>query len=389
MLERVLRPPAINGRREALNALLGMIRRLRSRILESTSTIKALYKKVQFLYMYGMFMTSSEKKKPHSDSNSPQRNHAAGKKFVLVHLSDPHIACTSPVKKRDLLNKRLLGYLRWRLFRKKVHHDKILSILQEDLKSIRPDHIVVTGDLTHLGLPAEFKKAQMWLRSLGTPAQVAVVPGNHDAYVRSDWKQTFAQWLDYMVSDPPYRHSAQVSGFDDLFPTLRVRGRIALIGVCSAHPSAPHLAIGAIGKPQLNKLETILKQTAAQGLFRIVAIHHPPLSGIESWRRRLTDARSLHSLVTRCGAELILHGHVHKAVHQTLNTPSGQTTVVGATSASSSSPTYQRRACYYIYTIMASENAWDVHVAQRVYCPDAHCFIPGKEYADAKMPGRI
>jgi len=340
--------------------------------------------------MYGMFMTSSEKKKPHSDSNSPQRNHAAGKKFVLVHLSDPHIACTSPVKKRDLLNKRLLGYLRWRLFRKKVHHDKILSILQEDLKSIRPDHIVVTGDLTHLGLPAEFKKAQMWLRSLGTPAQVAVVPGNHDAYVRSDWKQTFARWLDYMVSDPPYRHSAQVSGFDDLFPTLRVRGRIALIGVCSAHPSAPHLAIGTIGEPQLNKLETILKQTAAQGLFRIVAIHHPPLSGIESWRRRLTDARSLHSLVTRCGAELILHGHVHKAVHQTLNTPSGQTTVVvGATSASSSSPTHQSRACYYIYTLTASENAWEVHTDQRVYCPDAHRFIPGKEYADAKMPGRI
>ena len=344
-----------------------------------------------------MAMSPSDNKKPHSGGNRPHRNHAAGKKFVLVHLSDPHIACVSPVKKRDLLNKRLFGYLRWRLFRKRAHQDEILSILQEDLKSTRPDHIAVTGDLTHLGLPAEFKKAQMWLRSLGTPAQVTVVPGNHDAYVRSDWNQTFAWWLDYMMSDQPYRHSTRVSGFDDMFPTLRVRGQIALIGVCSAHPSAPGLAIGTIGEPQLNKLEAVLKQTAAQGLLRIVAIHHPPLSGIESWRRRLTDARSLRRLVARCGAELILHGHVHKAAHHTLSTPSGRTAVVGATSASSSSLTYQRRACYYIYTIMASENAWDVHIAQRVYCPDAHCFIPGKEqhhrlrkeYANAKKQGRI
>jgi len=326
-----------------------------------------------------MAMIPSDNKRHHSGSNRPDRNHTAGKKFVLVHLSDPHIACVSPVKKCDLLNKRLLGYLRWRLLRKRTHQDEILSILQEDLKSTRPDHIAVTGDLTHLGLPAEFKKAQMWLRSLGTPAQVTVVPGNHDAYVRSDWNQTFAWWLDYMVSDQPYRHSARVSGFDDLFPTLRVRGQIALIGVCSAHPSAPHLAIGTVGEPQLNKLETILKQTAAQGLFRIVAIHHPPLPGIESWRRRLTDARSLCGLVARCGAELILHGHVDEAVHHTLNTPSGRTTVVGATSASSSSVAYKHRACYYVYTLMASENAWDVYIAQRVYCPDAHCFIPGKE----------
>jgi len=329
-----------------------------------------------------MAMISSDNHKPHSDRNSPARSHAAGKKFVLAHLSDPHIACVSQVKKRDLLNKRLLGYLRWRLLRKRAHRDEILSVLQEDLKSTRPDHIAVTGDLTHLGLPAEFKKAQMWLQSLGTPDRVTVVPGNHDTYVRSDWNETFAWWLDYMVSDRPDRQGAGVSGFDDLFPTLRVRGPMALIGVCSAHPSAPHLAVGTLGDPQLNKLETILKQTASQGLFRIVAIHHPPLSGIESWRRRLTDAHSLRRLVALCGAELILHGHVHKAVRRTLNTPGGRTTVVGATSASSSSLADKRLACYYLYTFMASENAWDVHIAQRVYCPDARCFIPGKEHHD-------
>ena len=327
-----------------------------------------------------MAMISSDNPKPHTDSNRAHRSDAAGEKFVLAHLSDPHIECVSQVKKRDLLNKRLLGYLRWRMFRKRAHQDEILSILQEDLNSTNPDHITVTGDLTHLGLPAEFKKAQMWLRFLGTPDRVTVVPGNHDTYVRSDWSETFAGWLDYMVSDRPDRQGAPISGFDDLFPTLRVRRPIALIGLCSAHPSAPHLAIGTLGDSQLNKLETILKQTASQGLFRIVAIHHPPLSGMESWRRRLTDAHSLRRRIALCGAELILHGHVHKAVCHTLNTPRGQTKVLGATSASSSSWAYERRACYYLCTLRASEIGWDVHIAQRVYCPDAHGFIPGKEH---------
>jgi 3',5'-cyclic AMP phosphodiesterase CpdA len=324
-------------------------------------------------------MIYSHDQQPHSRRNSPHESDAGGNKFVLAHLSDPHIACTSPVKKRDLLNKRLLGYLRWRLFRNRKHQDEILSMLVEDLKSTNPDHILVTGDLTHLGLPVEFQKAQAWLRSLGSPAQVSVVPGNHDTYVRSDWNETFASWLDYMASDRSDRHGNPGGGLDDLFPTLRVRGRIAMIGVCSARPCAPHLAVGTVGDAQLKKVETFLKQTAAQGLFRIVAIHHLPLSGLDSWRRRLTDAHSLSALIAHCGAELILHGHVHKAVHHTLDTPSGRIPVVGATSASSSSLTPERRACYYVYGLTALENAWDVRIAQRVYCPEAQCFVPGNE----------
>lgn len=314
-----------------------------------------------------------------NDSSHSPMNLTRGETFVLAHLSDPHISCISSVKKRELLNKRILGYLRWQLFRKRAHQDEILSVLQEDLKSARPDHIAVTGDLTHLGLPAEFEKVQSWLRSLGLPEQVTVVPGNHDAYVRSDWNHTFARWMDYMVSDEPCKQGIEINRLDDLFPTLRVRGKFALIGVCSAYPSAPHLAVGALGEPQLNKLETVLKETAARGLFRIVVIHHPPLPGIESWRRCLTDACSLQRLIGRCGAELIIHGHVHQATHHVIETSSGQTAVVGATSASAASAIKKRRACYFIYTLNAAENVCDVHIAQRVYCLKAHCFVPGME----------
>ena len=324
-------------------------------------------------------MISCHGQKPHSRRSRPQANDGGGNHFVLAHLSDPHIACLSEVKKRDLLNKRLVGYVRWRLSRNRKHEDKILSKLVDDLQSRNPDHILVTGDLTHLGLPAEFKKAQAWLRSLGSPARVSVVPGNHDTYVRSDWNETFASWLDYMASDRTDRHGMPRDSLDDLFPTLRVRGQIAIIGVSSARPCAPHLAVGTVGDAQLKRMETLLQQTAAQGLFRIVAIHHLPLPSLDNWRRRLTDAHSLSALIARCGAELILHGHVHKALYHTLDTRSGRIGVVGATSASSSSLTLERRACYYIYSLGALENVWEVRIAQRVYCPESRCFIPGAE----------
>jgi len=179
----------------------------------------------------------------------------------------------------------------------------------------------------------------------------------------------------------------RISGFDDLFPTLRVRGPIALIGICSALPSAPHLAVGAMGEPQLSRLETILQQTAARGLFRVLAIHHPPLPGMESRRRSLTDGRSLSRLVERCGAELILHGHVHQAVLRKLDTPSGRTLVAGATSASSANPAEHRRACYYLHTLTVSKNAWDIRIARRFYCPDTLRFIPGEE-RHYRLPAR-
>lgn len=42
--------------------------------------------------------------------------------------------------------------------------------LRTDLQAEHLDHIAVTGDLTHLGLPQEFREAATWLARLGRPA---------------------------------------------------------------------------------------------------------------------------------------------------------------------------------------------------------------------------
>ena len=323
-----------------------------------------------------------------SDAPETDTVTAAGKRFVLAHFSDPHMASPEPVHWRDLANKRVLGYLGWKLRRSAEHREGILAVLQKDLESAHPDHIAVTGDLTHLGLPSEFNSARRWLQTLGTPADVTVVPGNHDAYVRADWHRTFALWSEYMASDRPYQEKSPAAGFDDLFPVVRMRDRIALIGVCTAHPNPPHLATGSMGAGQLKRLETILKQTAGRDFFRVIMIHHPPVPGIVRRRKRLTDAPALSSLIGRYGTELILHGHAHETSHTVLRTPAGSTAVVGAPSATSLGRTHGRRARYFIYGILWSEGGWEVNIAERIYSPDHDRFLPEKERRfHAPQPG--
>ncbi len=299
--------------------------------------------------------------------------------LVLAHISDPHIASMGDIRARQLLNKRLYGYLKWKLHRGAEHLAAILLALQDDLIQTHPDHIAVTGDLTHLSLPTEFRKARQWLQSLGSPTQVTVIPGNHDAYVKTDWDLSFAHWTDYMLSDDTQVGDDFALNIGSIFPSLRVRGRIALIGVCTAQPTLPYLAVGSVGTVQMQKLKAILARTGEQRLFRVLLIHHPPAIGTVSWRKRLKDAAALRSLLASYGAELILHGHAHHTAQSYLEGPHGRIPVVGAPSASALGRTRRRRARYYIYRISSATNGWDIGLSVRIYSPDKNRFIPESE----------
>ena len=306
--------------------------------------------------------------------------------MTLAHLSDPHISYMNAITARDLLGKRLFGYLRWKLHRGAKHGDSVLSALQADLAKTKPDHIAVTGDLTHLSLSAEFKKARQWLQSLGSPSQVTVIPGNHDTYVHTDWYKTMAYWTEYMLSDTPRDDDHNLKNMDRIFPCLRIRGRVAIIGVCTAQPSAPHLAVGSIGTLQLHRLEKLLSQTARQKYFRVVLIHHPPVSGTVSWRKRLTDAPAFQSLLARFGAELILHGHAHRAHQGYLKTPSGSVPVMGVPSITALGRRPELRARYYLYHISPGDDDWNVRLQVRIYSPDEKCFIREREQRLGDLP---
>jgi 3',5'-cyclic AMP phosphodiesterase CpdA len=287
--------------------------------------------------------------------------------YKIAHISDLHICSLKELGIDEILNQRILGYLSWRMHRGNVHRDEVLSALQQDVHTLSPDHTVVTGDLTHLGTPRQFKMAQKFLHALGKPTGITVIPGNHDAYIRTAWEQTFALWEDYMAPDESLPGADVLIGNGSAWPSLRVRGETAIVGVSTSRPSAPFFATGSVGHSQLQRLENMLQDLSRQQLFRIVLIHHPPAAGVVGWRRRLTDAPAFRDVVGRCGAELVLHGHVHRTCFTHLSTPDGKVASISVPSASALSQNPERRARYHVYHVSRTSKGWDVMLSVRGY----------------------
>lgn len=287
--------------------------------------------------------------------------------FRIAHISDLHMCALEELDTREILNKRILGYLSWRLHRKNIHRNEVLTALLQDLQTLNPDHTVITGDLTHLGTPRQFEMAGQFLHALGKPADITVIPGNHDAYVKTDRDNTLALWSDYMVSDQNPHHPDEAKDDDMEWPSLRVRGSTALIGVSTARPSAPFFATGRVGRIQLQRLENILQSLGRQNLCRVILIHHPPAAGVVGRRRRLTDAAAFRAVLKRCGAELVLHGHVHRTSITRLSTPAGRVASISVPSTSALSQKEKRRARYHVYHVSRVSTGWEVMLSVRGY----------------------
>ena len=302
------------------------------------------------------------------------------KAFTLAHLSDLHLISPDDLSTSELLNKRILGYFSWRLHRHVSHRREVLSALLRDLKIKHMDHIVITGDLTHLGRPVEYSRAQKFLHKLGSPSDITIVPGNHDAYIAVDWQQTYALWNPYMAGDSDSSSGPATENCKPEFPMVRIRAQTALIGVSTALPSAPFFATGQVGPKQLQKLEKLLIESGRQGLFRVVLIHHPPVPGVVQWRKRLKDAESFRSVVKRCGAELVLHGHVHRRSITQLETAHGQVPVISVSSASALGRKSDRRARFHIYQITPDGSGWKMQLTAYRYSSRQKQFIPESEH---------
>jgi 3',5'-cyclic AMP phosphodiesterase CpdA len=306
--------------------------------------------------------------------------------FRIAHLSDLHLSSLIDVKIRDLLNKRALGYLSWRLRRRREHVPEVLAALCHDLSEATPDHIVITGDLIQIGLPSEFQQARQWLETLGRPADVTVVPGNHDAYVRTSWEDTFALWAPYMASDQGVQIGERQATGRTPFPSVRVRGPAALIGVSSAHQSAPFFATGSLGATQMNGLGDVLDLTRRQGLFRILLIHHPPMAETVGWRKRLTDGAALMALLARYGVEMILHGHTHRSSVAYLPELQGTIPMMGVASASARGRKPEQRARYHVYEVRPLPDGWEIRTSERGYSMRNRCFVADDQRV-MRVPG--
>lgn len=278
---------------------------------------------------------------------------------VLAHLSDPHIGPLPRARLRELAGKRALGFFNWHRRRKAIHRMETLAELVADLKTQAPDQITLTGDLVNIALPAEFLNTCAFLHALGQPSDVAVVPGNHDLYVRRAAAAGGEHWGDYMRGDD-----------GESFPYLRRRGPLALIGLSSAIPTAPFMATGKIGASQIEEFRSLLALLKAEDLFRVVMIHHPPSRKPGDRFKHLIDTEAFAKVLREHGADLVLHGHdhVHSVVY--LDGPDGSKVPMAGVPSASASSGHGDLAAYNLYAIEKTGNGWQCEAVTRGFKRD-------------------
>ncbi len=293
--------------------------------------------------------------------------------LTLAHLSDVHLGPLPQGAAWDnFALKRLIGTLSWNLNRYKLHDPAISRALVEDIKTAAPGHVAFTGDLINISAHAEFTRALRWLQEFGDPAWISFVPGNHDAYVPVPWDLGLAHLGPYMTGDLAVAAA--------MFPYVRLRRNLAVIGLSSAVPQSLTRAAGQLGSGQLEILPGLLRDLKAKGYYRAVMIHHPPLPGLAPARKALTDASLLRDILAREGAELVLHGHNHRHMLNVLEGREGKIPVVGVPSASMHGDSNHEPAAWNFYEIHRHQGSWRTHVSIRGWDPASRTMVSRSQF---------
>jgi len=155
-----------------------------------------------------------------------------------------------------------------------------------EINSMRPDIILVTGDLTENGLISEFKLAQKELKRLKAD-KIVYLSGNHD-----------------------YRSTGYLL-FKEYFPFTQVTetDEAVIVVVSSARPDRDD---GEVGNRQNLWLEKTLEKY--KNKTRIVAIHHHVVPVPDTGADQITvvDAGDTLRSLTKSKANLVLCGHRHR-----------------------------------------------------------------------------
>ncbi|WP_437679801.1 HipA N-terminal domain-containing protein [Sorangium sp. So ce131] len=243
------------------------------------------------------------------------------KPITLLHLSDmqfgPHHRFEGPNSPGSLLH-RLRDDL-----------DRL-----RDEEGIRPDLVLLTGDLTEYGMKSQFDQLLSFAHGLTeltelAPRRVVVVPGNHDV----NWKLCQAYFaeregneerpsLPYWPKLRPYaeffaRFYEGQTGIQfteaepwSLFEYPDLRVVVAGLNSAIAEGHRPEDHYGFAGEQQLRFFAGKLRPYKEQGFLRIAAIHHDPLHPGENDAAR-QDAKDLKGML-RPYLNLVVHGHLHE-----------------------------------------------------------------------------
>jgi 3',5'-cyclic AMP phosphodiesterase CpdA len=189
---------------------------------------------------------------------------------VIVHLSDLHFGRIAP---------------------------NILEPLAGSILAEKPDVVVVSGDLTQRARPAQFREARAFLDRL--PGAKVVVPGNHDVPLYNVYQRFFHplhKFRRYMGEDVEPEH---------------VDSEIAVLGVNTARSAV--FKGGRINALQIARVRERLCELPP-AITKIVVTHHPfDLPAPYRTRHLVGRAAAAMAEFARCGADLLLAGHLHES----------------------------------------------------------------------------
>jgi 3',5'-cyclic AMP phosphodiesterase CpdA len=272
----------------------------------------------------------------------------------FLHCSDIHLFNLRGVSAHRFLNKRLTGGVNLMLKRGKHHDGALFDRVTVLARELEVDRLVITGDLSNLALEQEFEHIVAKLDGAGRP--VTVIPGNHDTYTRgAERARRFETMLGHFMDG-----ERAGEGDANYYPFVQRFGEVALIGVSTAQASLPLYAVGTVGAAQLARLDKVLAQLEQEGLTRIVLIHHPVMPGVALRRHDLIDIEAFGQVIARRGAELILHGHEHRAIEGTIPGRKAPVPVHGISSATNLSQHPGREASFSIYDVTGGGSGGDI-----------------------------
>ena len=259
----------------------------------------------------------------------------------------------------ELIGKRVTGYINWQRKRRFIHDRRRARGRRRRPEAQAPDHIAVTGDIANIALPEEFPRGRDWLESLGHARRTSrFVPGNHDVYVREAARYAAA---------PMGRVHARRRRRERL-PFVRRRGPLALIGAVERRADARRSSRPAGSAPtQLAAPGGAAASTCAgEALFRVVLIHHPPVSEARRHKRLLDApcAQARHRRARRRAAA----ARPRPSATCSIGCP-GQTAAACRLSACRRPrlrrEERERRPRYHLYRIEGSPGAWRCEMIAR------------------------
>jgi 3',5'-cyclic AMP phosphodiesterase CpdA len=186
-----------------------------------------------------------------------------------------------------------------------------LEAIEGVAPSLKPDAVVLSGDLSQRARHGEFQAAHALLKRMSETAPTLVVPGNHDVQW---WKSP----MHLLGTERLYTKYRRWFG-QNLTPTLEIPGAV-IAGALSAWGVAPgsmtwnlrDLAVkGHLPRSETTRVKAIFAQAPA-GAARVLVMHHNVLRGGISERMGLAHYSDAQRRIAETGADTVLCGHDHQ-----------------------------------------------------------------------------